>query len=94
MFTGDQFPPRIKLIIQCQERKDKIYTIHEKIQLFENETRYEYFKWWDYFKKIIKADDLADKISKKILRKDLTLIKSFTGWFTELLTKPENSKII
>ena len=27
MFIGDQFSPNIKLIIDCQERKDKRYTI-------------------------------------------------------------------
>ena len=45
---------------------DKRYTIQEKVQLFENQTKYEYFKWWDYFKDIIKADYLAGEISKKL----------------------------
>ena len=27
MFTGDQFSPNINLIIECQERKDKRYTL-------------------------------------------------------------------
>ena len=27
MFTGDQFSPNIKLIIECQERTDKRYTV-------------------------------------------------------------------
>ena len=42
----------------------------------------------DYLKDIIKADDLADKISKKLHRNDLTLIKSFTDW----INPSENSK--
>ena len=67
---------------------DKKYTIQEKVQLFENQSKYEYFKWWEYFKKIIQADDLADKISKKLHRNDLTLIKSFTDW----INPSENSK--
>ena len=50
---------------------DKRYTIQENVQLFENQTKYEYFKWWDYFKDIIKADYLANIISKILFRKDL-----------------------
>ena len=68
---------------------DKRYTIREKVQLFENQNTYEYFKWWDYFKDIIKADYLADIISRKLFRKDLGFIKSFTEW----ITRAENSEI-
>ena len=56
---------------------DKRYTIKEKVLLFENKTNYEYFRWWDYLKDILKADDFAEKISTKLLRKDLGFIKSF-----------------
>jgi len=36
--------------------------------LFENKTTYEYFRWWDYLKDILKADDFAEKISTKLQR--------------------------
>ena len=68
---------------------DKRYTIQKNVQLFESQTEYEYFNWWDYFKDIIKADYLADIISKKLLRKDLGPIKSLTEW----INRTENSEI-
>ncbi len=69
---------------------DKRYTIKEKVQVFENQTKYEYFKWWDYFKKIIKVDYLADKIANKLIRSDY----GYLTFFKELLTNPKVSEII